>query len=78
MHFGPILTFLELFIGWVPEKSKSIRMNIIIKILLISVEHPDFLICCRGLYVVNCITYVKIRKKKNAELKTTASKFGQF
>ena len=35
MSFGPILTTFEPFIGRVPEKAKSINMNMIIKI-------PDF------------------------------------
>jgi hypothetical protein len=32
MKFGPILTNLELFIGWVSEKAKTININKIIKI----------------------------------------------
>ena len=47
MNFGPISTNLESFIGWVPERAKIIIMNMGIKIPLIYVEHPKFLICCR-------------------------------
>ena len=48
MHFGPILTDLELFIGRVPERAKIIIMNMGIKIPLIFDKLPEFLICCRG------------------------------
>ena len=47
MNFGPILTNLEPFIGWVPERAKTIMMNMDIKIPLIYKVHPKFLICCR-------------------------------
>ena len=48
MNFGPILTNLESFIGWVPERAKIIIMNMGIKIPLIFDKLPEFLICCRG------------------------------
>ena len=48
MNFGPILTNLEPFIGWVPERAKIIIMNMGIKIPLIFDKLPEFLICCRG------------------------------
>ena len=47
MNFGPILTFFEPFIGWVPEKAKSIIMKLILKITLIFEGRPEFLIYCR-------------------------------
>ena len=48
MNFGQILTNLEPFIGQVPEKAKTIMMNMVIKISLIFDKLPEFLICCRG------------------------------
>ena len=48
MNFGPILTNLEPFIDRVPEKAKTIIMNMGIKIPLIFDKLPEFLICCRG------------------------------
>ena len=48
MHFGPILTNLEPFIGWVPERAKIIIMNMGVKISLIFNKLPEFLICCRA------------------------------
>ena len=48
MHFGPLLTNLELFIGLVPERAKTIIMNMGIKIPLIFERRPEFLVCCRG------------------------------
>ena len=47
MNFGPILTNLEPFICWVPERSKTIIMNIGIKIPLIFDRRPEFLVYCR-------------------------------
>jgi hypothetical protein len=48
MHFGPILINLELFIGRVPERPKTIIINIVIKIPLIFDIRSEILICCRG------------------------------
>ena len=48
MNFGPILTDLELFIGRVPERAKTIIINMGIKIPLTFDIRPEFLICCRG------------------------------
>ena len=47
-NFGPILTNLEPFISWVPERAKTIIMNMGIKIPLKFDKLPEFLICCRG------------------------------
>ena len=48
MNFGPILANLEPFIGRVPERSKTIKTNIGIKIPLIFERRPEFLIYCIG------------------------------
>ena len=42
MNFEPILTTFEPFIGRVPEKAKSISMNMIIKISLMLDFQSDF------------------------------------
>ena len=47
MNFGPILTTFEPFIGRVPEKAKSIKMNMIIKIPLMLDNQADFLVAFR-------------------------------
>ena len=44
MNFGPVLTTFEPFIGRVPEKAKSIKMSMIIKIPLNISNHRDFLL----------------------------------
>ena len=41
MHFGPILTTFEPFIGQFSEKAKSIKMNMIIKIPLMLDNQAD-------------------------------------
>ena len=41
LNFGPIFTNLEPFIGWVPERSKTIIMNIGLKIPLIFDKQPN-------------------------------------
>ena len=48
MNFGPILTDLELFIGRVPERAKTIIINMGKRIPLIFDIRPEFLICYRG------------------------------
>ena len=60
MHFGPILDNLEPLIGSVPERSKTIIMNMDIKIPLIFERRPEFLIYCRGSPTLN----IYINRKK--------------
>ena len=73
MNFGSILTDLELFIGRVPERAKTIIINMGIKIPLIFDIRPEFLICCRGSPTL--IHLLKSEEKKNAEMKITNVKF---
>ena len=48
MNFGLILTTFEPFIGQVPVKAKSIKMNMIIKIpLMLDFQADFFKICCK-------------------------------
>ena len=47
MNFGLILTTFEPFKGRVPEKAKSIKMNMIIKIPLMPDFQADFSVSCR-------------------------------
>ena len=42
MNFEPILTNLEPFICWIPERAKTITMNMGIKIPLILDKLPEF------------------------------------
>ena len=42
MNFRPILTNLEPFICWIPERAKTITMNMGIKIPLILDKLPEF------------------------------------
>ncbi len=42
MNFGPILTNLEHCISWVPERAKTIIMNMGLKIRLIFDKLPEF------------------------------------
>ena len=68
MNFGPILTTFEPFLGRVPEKAKSINMNMILKISLMLDFQAVFLSKLQKEF--NSITYLKIRKKKNAEMRS--------
>ncbi len=63
MNFGPILTDLELFIGRVPERAKTIIINMGIKIPLIFDIRPEFL------RESNSLTYIKIRRKEDHKCK---------